>query len=99
MRFHSGRSVAKEYAGRVDAASMRWSSSTGKPVDFTLSLGVGASVNSITVDWEFAPRRFELALSGGGIFTILDASVIRNTLNKTVVLLGGAYGRTLRIRM
>lgn len=93
-----GDPVEKEFAGRVDAASMRWSSSPGKPVDFTLSLGVGASVNSITVDWEFAPKRFELALSGGGIFTTLDTTT-GNTLNKTVVVLGGAYGRTLRIRM
>jgi hypothetical protein len=82
----------------IDPLPMRWLAQASKPVDFIVSLGDGAFVRSIALTWEYAPKQVELALSDGGRFTPLTASTV-NALNTTLVSAGGAYGRTLRVRM
>lgn len=84
-----------------DAASF-WASardpSEKGPVDLIIGLGASSHISVIEVDWELPAKNFEVQASTGGAYGVLY-STQTNSMNKTVVVAGGASASSIRLRM
>lgn len=83
-----------------DTSSTYWAASfASEPVDVTLSFGAApAKVASISLDFEYPPKRFQVDVSNQGPWRTVFAAGANN-LNETSVDVGGAAVANIRVRL